>query len=358
MSFPNPLLSRLNFRLPIIQAPMAGGSNTPELVAACCNAGVLGSLAVAYTEPQEIEKTIETIQRLTDRPFNVNLFAPGWPEKLNIDADPMLKFLEPLYAEAGAGTPRIPSRAMPVFEEQAEVLIKHKLPIVSFTMGLFPEPIVQRLKSNGTLIIGTATTVKEALSLEASGVDAIVAQGSEAGGHRGAFATEHPSSPIGTVALLPQVVDAVRLPVIASGGIMDGRGIVAALALGASAVQMGTAFLMCRESGVPESYKNAMLAANEDDTVISNVFSGRYARLIENRYIRDMRNSDLQPLPFPWQNAITSPMRKAAAAKNNSDLMAVYTGQGLRMLRPMPAAELIATLEREMKECLEKLSGS
>jgi nitronate monooxygenase len=355
MLFSNSLLSRLNIRLPIIQAPMAGGSNTSELVAACSNAGVLGSLGVPYTQPQEIETTIAAIRRLTDRPFNVNLFAPGWSETLNDNANPMLKFLKPLYAEAGAGSPTMPTRAMPVFEEQAEVLIRQKLPVVSITMGLFPEPIMQRLKGNGTFIIATATTVKEALALEAAGVDAIVAQGAEAGGHRGAFATEHPGSPIGTMALVPQIVDAVRVPIIASGGIMDGRGIVAGLALGANAVQMGTAFLICHESGVSNSYKQAMLNATEDDTVVTNAFSGRYARLLENRYIRQMRESNLEPLPFPWQNAITGPMRKAAAAKNNPDLMAIYTGQGLRMLRPMPAAELVGALEREMKDCMEKL---
>src|SRR5579884_4283465 len=153
------LLSSFGARLPIIQAPMAGGSNTPELVAACCNAGILGSLGVPYTEPEEIAKTIAAIRKLTDRPFNVNLFAPGWDTTLNVDAGAMLEFLKPLYSDAGAGTPKVPPRAMPDFEQQAELLLQEKLPIVSFTMGLFPEKIMQRLKSNGTFVIGTATTV-------------------------------------------------------------------------------------------------------------------------------------------------------------------------------------------------------
>jgi len=351
-------LSRLGIRLPIIQAPMAGGSNTPEQIAACCNAGILGSLGAPYIEPDEIGKTLAAIRKLTDRPFNVNLFAPGWDTELKVQPEPMLDFLQPLYAELGSAVPKVPSRAMPVFEDQAELLIREKLPIVSVTMGLFPETVMQRLKANGTFIIGTATTVEEALALERSGVDAIVAQGAEAGGHRGAFATKNPGSPVGTMALAPQIVDAVRLPVIASGGIMDGRGIVAALALGASAVQMGTAFLICKESGVPESYKQAMLNAREDETVVTNTFSGRYARAIENRYTREMLRQNLQPLPFPWQNAMTGPMRKVAGAKNLPDLMAVYTGQGLRMLRPIPAAELVSALEREMRACLTDLRES
>ncbi len=328
---PENFLSRFGIRLPIIQAPMAGGSNTPELVAACCNSGILGSLGVPYTEPEEIQKTISAIRGLTDRPFNVNLFAPGWAEKLDVNAGPMLDFLRPFYADAGAGEPKLPARAMPDFEKQAELLIREQLPIVSFTMGLFPEQVMQRLKANGTFVIGTATTVDEALALEASGVDAIVAQGGEAGGHRGSFNNAHPESPVGTMALVPQIVDAVRVPVIASGGIMDGRGIVASLALGASAVQMGTAFLVCKESGVSEAYKQAMLGAKENETIVTNAFSGRYARLIENGYVRELCRAKLQPLPFPWQNAITGPMRKAADKKHNADLMAVYTGQGLRM---------------------------
>lgn len=350
------LLSRLDARLPIIQAPMAGGSNTPELVAACCNAGILGSLGVPYSEPDEIEKTIAAIRKLTDKPFNVNVFAPGWDETLRVDASPMLEFLSPFYTEAGAGEPKLPSRAMPKFEEQAELLVREKLPIVSFTMGLLPDPVTQQLKANGTFIIGTATTVNEALALERSGVDAIVAQGSEAGGHRGAFTSTHPESPVGTMALVPQIVDAVRVPVIASGGIMDGRGIVAALALGASAVQMGTAFLVCEESGVSDTYKQAMLRAKEDETVVSNVFSGRHARVLENRYIREMRSAAVQPLPFPWQNAMTGPLRKAAEKQNNTDLIAVYAGQGLRLLRAIPAAELISALEVEMMSAITALA--
>lgn len=355
MAVKRALLSSFGVRLPIIQAPMAGGCNTPELVAVCSNAGILGSLGVPYSEPDEIRATIAAIRKLTDRPFNVNIFAPGWDERLNADPEQVLSFLKPLYQEVGATPPRIPARAMPRFEEQAEVLIQEKLPIVSFTMGLFPDEIMQRLKANGTFILGTATTVGEALALARSGVDAIVAQGSEAGGHRGTFSSKHPEAPIGTMALVPQIVDAVSLPVIASGGIMDGRGIVAGLALGASAVQMGTAFLVCKESGVPDSYKQAMLSATEEDTVVSNTFSGRNARLIENRYIREMHNGSVKPLPFPWQNAVTAPMRKAASVANNPDLMAVYAGQGLRLLRPMPAAELIRALEREMESCLRNL---
>lgn len=335
---------------------MAGGANTPDLVAACCNAGILGSLAAPYSEPEEIERTIAAIRKLTDRPFNVNIFGPERSTSLDVDPQPMLEWLAPLYAEVDAGKPKLPHKGMPNFEDQAELLVRERLPIVSVTMGLFPQKLMHRLKANGTFVIGTATTVDEALALERSGVDAIVAQGAEAGGHRGSFAAAHPEAPIGTMALVPQVVDAVNVPVMASGGIMDGRGIVAALALGASAAQMGTAFLICSESGVSAAHKQAMLNAGEDGTVVTNTFSGRYARLLENRYVQGIGDSKVAPLPFPWQNALTGPMRKAADAKNIPDLMAVYAGQGLRMLRPIPASQLIAALEVEMDDCLKRLA--
>jgi nitronate monooxygenase len=207
------------------------------------------------------------------------------------------------------------------------------------------------------LLIGTATTVEEALVLEQSGVDAIVAQGSEAGGHRSSFASEFDAGMIGTISLVPQVVDAVRVPVIASGGIMDGRGIVAALALGACAVQLGTAFLTCDESGIPEAYKQAILNAHEDQTRMTRAFSGRPARGIMNRFMREMDSAQEEVIQyFPLQNALTRPLRKAAAEQGRAEFLSLWAGQGVRLARRQPAAELIARLTREIDEAIAVIS--
>jgi nitronate monooxygenase len=356
MHWSNGFLSRFGIRLPIIQAPMGGGSSTPELVAAVCNAGALGSFAAAYIEPGQIETAIDSIRNRTSAPFAVNLFAPSTPGDASAHADSVLSFLVRFHQELGLAPPSLPSQAEQPFSDQAEVLLHQRVPIVSFTLGMFPPELVQRFKANGSFVIGTATTVKEALLLEESGVDALVAQGSEAGGHRGTFANTVSEGLVGTMALVPQMVDAVRIPVIASGGIMDGRGIVAALALGAGAVQMGTAFLTCAESGVAEVYKAALMAASEEQTVVTRAFSGRWARAVRNRFIDESERAGIEPIPFPWQNALTAGLRRAAAAQNRADLLSLYAGQGLRMLRRIPVAELIANLESEMAECIAQLA--
>jgi nitronate monooxygenase len=207
------------------------------------------------------------------------------------------------------------------------------------------------------LLIGTATTVDEAVALEKSGADAIVAQGSEAGGHRGTFAGNFESGMIGGISLVPQVVDAVRVPVIASGGIMDGRGIVAALALGASAVQMGTAFLTCDESGVPDAYREAILNAHEHDTRVTRAFSGRPARGIQNRFMNEVEltGEDEAILPFPIQNALTRPLRTAAAKQGRAEFLSLWAGQGVRLARRQSAAELIARLAKETDAVISAL---
>jgi nitronate monooxygenase len=356
MHWSNGFLSRFGLRLPIIQAPMGGGSSTPELVAAVCNAGALGSFAAAYIEPAQIETAIDSIRNRTSMPFAANLFAPSTPSDAGAHVDPVLAFLARFHQELGLAPPSLPSQAEQPFSDQVEVLLHKRVPIVSFTLGMFGPELVERLKANGSFVIGTATTVKEALLLEESGVDAVVAQGSEAGGHRGTFANTIAEGLVGTMALVPQMVDAVRIPVIASGGIMDGRGIVAALALGASAVQMGTAFLTCTESGVAEVYKAALMSASEEQTVVTRAFSGRWARAVRNRFIDESERAGIEPIPFPWQNAITTGLRRAAAAQNRADLLSLYAGQGLRMLRRVPVAELIASLEREMAECVARLT--
>jgi len=226
---------------------------------------------------------------------------------------------------------------------------------------MLPEAAIEAARDRGMLIAGTATTPQEARRLEASGVDAVIAQGGEAGGHRGTFDPAAEPALIGTMALVPQVVDAVRLPVIASGGIMDGRGIAAALALGAQAAQLGTAFLTCEEAGVAEAYKTAVLGARAEDTRITRAFSGRAARGIENRVMRAIDRLDegagatAAVLAFPLQNALTRPMRSAAARQGRADYLSLWAGQGAPLARRLPAARLIAELTAQTQQVIDAL---
>jgi nitronate monooxygenase len=336
-------------RVPVIQAPMAGGGiNTPELAAAVSNAGGLGSIAGAYLTAASIAEAVERVRDLTDRPFAVNLFAPTPAPPLEGDVDAQIWLLEPIHKRLGIAPPAVPKYAAEPFEEQVETIVRLQPAVVSFTFGLLPSDVLDRLRGAGAYLIGTATTVAEAKLLESAGVDAVIAQGADAGGHRATF--DGTAALVGTMALVPQIVDAIKLPVIASGGIMDGRGIVAALALGASAVQMGTAFLTCAESGAPEVYKQAVLNAPEDSTSLTRAFSGRWARGIRNEFMDASERSGAEPLPFPWQNALSRDMRAAAGRKNEPGFLSLWAGQGTRLARRMPAAELMAALEREIRE--------
>ncbi|HEY0157005.1 MAG TPA: nitronate monooxygenase [Thermoanaerobaculia bacterium] len=342
--------------LPIVQAPMAGGSTTPELVAAVSNAGALGSYAAAYAQPAEIAAAIDAIRARTPRPFAVNVFAPH-PAGEPGDAAAMLEVMARLYAELGLAPPSLPARPPIVLDEQLAVLLETRVPIVSFTFGVLPEDAIAALKGGGALLVGTATTVAEAIALERRGVDAVVAQGSEAGGHRGSFDTAGPAGMIGTMALVPQIAGAVDVPVIAAGGIMDGRGIVAAHALGASAVQLGTAFLTCDESGMPRAVKDALLGANENDTVVTDAMTGRHGRAVRNRLIATLEAAGVPPLGFAWQSALLGGLRRAAVEQGRADLLPLFAGQGLRLLRTGPAGELVRALAREAEETMGALGS-
>ncbi len=332
---------------------MAGGPTTPEMVAAVSNAGGLGSLGAEYLSPAQIEKDIARIRQLTQRPFAVNLFSPDADQSLSGDFAAVAAFLRPIHERLGIAPPEPPKSPGENFEEQMAVLIGLKVPIISSTLGLFPASIMDRLKREGIYVIGTATTVEEAKLQAASGVDAITAQGSEAGGHRGTFITDAEQALVGTIALVPQIVDAVKVPVLASGGIMDGRGIVAALSLGAAAAQMGTAFLACDESGVNASFRQALLAAHEDQTTVTRAFSGRPARGLRNDFIDRWNQSGLMPMSFPWHNTLTRAMRRAGASANDSSVQSLWAGQGLRMLRRGSAASIMDQLRHEIIEAIK-----
>lgn len=335
--------------VPVVLAPMGGGPSTPELCAAVSNAGGLGSLAAAYSSPEKITQDIARVRELTLRPFAVNLFSPAAMEPLRGDVQAVSKFLAPYHQRLGLQEPQLPQSASENFDAQIEAICAAKPPLVSFTFGLLPAVVIDHLRAQSTFIVGTATTVEEARQLERAGVDAVVAQGSEAGAHRGTFAVPAEEALIGTVALVPQVADAVRIPVIASGGMMDGRGIVAALALGASAVQMGTAFLAAKEAGTSPGYREALLKARQDQTTVTRAFSGRMARGIRNEFIEKWNAAGLTHLSYPWQNAFTQAMRRAASTARQAGLLSLWAGQGVGLIREGTAAELIACWREEMK---------
>ena len=351
------LTKRLNLTHPIIQAPMAGGGDTPRLVAAVCDAGALGSIGAAYLTPAQIEETVRAVRSLTKRPFGINLFAPVKSQDESGDASAAVERVAPFYAELGLPAPPRPQPPEDVFDKQLAAVLESGAAVFSFTFGMLPPHAIAEVRQRGMLLAGTATTVDEAVALEKTGVDAVVAQGSEAGGHRGSFLADFESSMVGTIALVPQIVDAVRVPVIASGGIMDGRGIAAALALGASGAQLGTAFLTCEEAGASDAYKEALLRAREHETRLTRAFSGRPARGVVNRFMREIDPHPEAILPFPLQNTLTRPLRTAASKAGRAEFLNLWAGQGLRMARRQRAAELVTRLAAETEAAIARLTA-
>jgi nitronate monooxygenase len=341
---------------PLIKAPLAGAGDTPELVAAVSEAGGLGILGAAYLQPEAIRAVARRIRELTSRPFGLNLFAPLSPAPVPTDPGPALKRLAPWFEGLSLPAPStLPAAPHPDFDAQLEAVLDSAPSVFSFAFGNLSPEAVHAVRSRDIFLIGTATTVEEAVGLRRSGVDAVAAQGSEAGGHRGTYATSFEAGMVGTIALVPQIADAIDAPVIASGGIMDGRGIAAALALGAAAVQLGTAFLTCPEAGTPPPYRRALLDAAEDSTRITAAFSGRPARGIDNLFLREMAGAEI--LPFPYQNALTRPLRTKAAALGQADLLSLWAGQGLRLARELPAGELVRALVAESGAALSRAEG-
>ncbi|MEQ8348441.1 MAG: nitronate monooxygenase [Sneathiellaceae bacterium] len=338
------LTARLGIAHPVVQAPMAGGSDTPALVAAVGAAGGIGFLGSAYRTAGQIHEAAAAVRAQTGAPFGINLFAPT-PAPPAMDPTAALDRLAPYFEELGLQRPAAPSQPADGFPAQLEAALDSGAAAFSFTFGMPPADAREAIKARGMLLIGTATTVAEAVQLKEAGFEAIVAQGAEAGGHRGTFAGAFEASLVGTIALVPQVADATGLPVLASGGIMDGRGLAAALMLGAAGVQMGTAFLTTAESGVPDAYRQALLAAREDGTRLTRAFSGRPARGIVNRMMEEVAEGDI--LPFPLQNGLTRPLRTEAARQGRAEFLSLWAGQGVPMARPQSAVELVDRLVRE-----------
>jgi nitronate monooxygenase len=343
----NAFLERVGIRHPIIQAPMGGANATPPaLVAAVSNAGGLGFLGAAYMSPEQIAKECSAIRSLTAQPFGLNLFAPT-EATAPTNVSRALEVIGRYHAELGLEPPNSPTLPTYTFDEQLDAALAGGMSVFSFTFNTLPAETIARVKDRGIYTIGTATTVEEATILAALGVDAIAAQGSEAGAHRGTFAGNPEMSMVGTIALVPQIVRAVNVPVIAAGGIMNGRAIVAAMTLGACAAALGTAFLVSDECGIAESYKRLVLSARDDETRVTRAFSGRPARGIVNRVMTEIEGSGAI-LPYPYQNSLTRAMRTAAAKQDRPEYLSLWAGQGASLARRMPAAKLVEVLLQEM----------
>lgn len=341
------VLSLMEF--PIVQGPMAGGSCTPALVAGVSNAGGLGGLPCSLLSPAAMRDQAGQVRALTDRPFLLNLFILETPSPTQAEVSAGVELLRPVWESLGWSALPIPQQWCQDFAAQFDALVDVKPAAASFTFGILSESQVERLHSAGIAVIGTVTTVDEALAWEAVGADAVVASGVEAGGHRGTFIGRQEDATLPARSLWPQVAKAVKIPVIAAGGIMTGVDIHEALALGAKAVQMGTAFLATDESGIHPAYKLKLLSGGHIKTRLTRSFSGRYARGIENRFIQQMESVETQVPAYPVQNALTGSIRTAAAASGDTELMSLWAGAEVGRSRALSVAQLMQTLVAEMR---------
>jgi nitronate monooxygenase len=342
--------------IPIIQAPMVGASDA-ALAIAVSRAGGLGSLAAGALAPADIGPAVDAVRAASgDAPFAVNLLmAPrAAPDAATVER--AIERLAPWYAALGAPEPAAPNQFAPDFEAQLEALIAAAPPIASFTFDVLAREQVEALQRAGSYVVGTATTVAEALAWAEAGADGICAQGSEAGGHRGDFLADIEASLVGTFALVATIRAACDLPVIAAGGIMDGRGVAAALALGAAAAQMGSAFLLADEAVTSAPWRRAIAAAPDDPTRLTRAFTGRYARGVENRFMREMRDVERDVPAYPVQNRLTQPLRAAATEAGEADMMSLWAGQAVRLAEAAPAADLVQKWWAEARAAARDLS--
>jgi nitronate monooxygenase len=348
------ITSLLDLERPIIQGPFGGGLSSVELVAAVSGAGGLGSFGMQHLEPEAIAETAAELHARVTGPFAVNL----WVKTHDLAEAEMTRErfaaavarLQPVYDELGVAAPAYPARFAPSFGEQAAAVLAARPRVFSFVAGVPDSGLLDEFRSAGIRLVGTATTPEEAVALDEAGVDAIVASGFEAGGHRLAFLAPAEDSLIGTLALVRTVVEEVRAPVIAAGGIADARGIVAALALGAEAVQIGSAFLATEESGATPEHRAALLSGAARHTTLTRVFTGRLSRGVENRLVRELRD----PEPFPYQAYLMRPLMAAARAQGRTDLAAMWAGQSTAVLVHRHAVDLYAALVDGTQALLER----
>jgi nitronate monooxygenase len=349
----NRLTSKLGIDYPIIQGPF-GGFSSQRLTAAVSNFGGLGSFGAHGLEPEAIKEVLAQIRSLTSKPFAMNLWVSMEDEGARTsDENAFNKSLAPLAVHLAAlGVPRPTYKPYsPIrFEDQARVLLDANVPVFSFIVGIPPREILEECRSKGIVTIGAATTPDEAAALQGAGVDAIAASGFEAGGHRGSFLRAAEDSLTGTLSLVPQIVDIVDVPVIAAGGIGDARGAIAALALGAEAVQMGTVFLGCEESGASRLHRETLLGEKAGHTALTKGFTGRLARGIRNRLMEELNRKETEILPYPLQRGLVRNLSIAAEAAGRSDLLPMWAGQSANLSSCTDVSTFLKSLVEEVSE--------
>jgi nitronate monooxygenase len=351
----SPFTHKFGVRFPIVQGPFGGGLSSPRLAATVSNAGGLGSYGAQGMTASRIADVISNIRAQTTAPFAINLWVSNDdPGALDVSAEQLATAaapLAPFFEELGVtAPPRL--NPWPRFDDQIEAIFDARPPIFSFIFGVPSAAILDQCRSLGIGIVGTATTVDEAIALADAGVDAIVASGFEAGGHRASFLRAAEASLTGTLALVPQVVDAVNVPVVAAGGIADGRGMAASFALGAAAVQIGTAFLACEESNASPAHRDALRSARARHTFLTRSFTGRLGRGLPNR-LSDAIEAHT-PLPYPVQGQLVGALREAALRQGRDDLVTFWSGQSAALIRDDRAEALFARL---VSECSELIGG-
>jgi nitronate monooxygenase len=347
------LTALLGIAYPIIQGPFGGGLSSVRLASAVSNAGGLGSFGAHALNPDQITALVADLRAATSAPFAVNLWVPQAGEREQRLTEEQFAWqierLRPYLSELDVAEPQYRADAGGYdYDAQVAALLDAAPPVISFVMGVPSAEVLDQAKQRGILTIGTATTVDEAIALERAGLDAVVASGSDAGGHRGAFLRPVNESLVGTFSLVPQIADAVSIPVIAAGGIADARGVVAALSLGADGVQIGTAFLATDESGASAVHKAALHEDEARYTVLTRVFSGRLARGIPNRFVREMAQFEADVPPYPLQNGLTQALRATANQRGLREYVHLWAGQAAGLTSARPAAEYLLELVEQV----------
>ncbi len=349
---------RLGIRYPIVQGPFGRGGSTALLTAIVSNEGGLGSFGSNDQKPEEITLTAAEIRKLTDQPFGMNLwvstFDPGGETLTSETYERVAKLLEPYYRELKIDLPPIPRSKPQNFDDQVAALLEARPAVFSFVFGIPSPEILRTCREKGIVTVGAASTVDEAIACEEVGVDCVAAAGFEAGGHRPSFLKPAEESLVGTFALVPQVADQVKIPVIAAGGIADGRGIAAALTLGADAVQIGTAFLACDESGASDLHRKLLFQEEARNTGLSRAYTGRMARGLYHRFAAEMKIHESQFAKYPAHSWIVAPIRAAALAQGRHDLIALWAGQAAPLCRHHQASALFASLVKETDKLLRQ----
>lgn len=342
---------RMGIDFPIVQGPFGGGHSSMALTATVSSLGGIGSFGCQPYTAGEIVDYVRAIRKVTDKPFNLNLWVDDRDMRLaqygEADYEKLKAIFKPYFDLAGISAPEMPAELGPSYRDQLEAVLETRPAVFSFVYGIPDADVLEQCRRNGTQTVGNATTVDEAIALEKAGVDAVVATGFEAGGHRVSFLRTAEESLTGLFALIPQVVDSVSIPVIAAGGIADARGIKAALTLGADAVQIGTAFLATAQSNAPADHKAALFSVDARHTTLTNIFSGRLARGIRSRLTDELKDFERQFAPYPMQGKFMSVLRAALTKKGSTEYITHWSGQCASLLRHRDAADLFQALVRE-----------